>query len=212
MRPDHAHLSFLTINQALENLRVMTKQPMTEEDLLTQCEQGHCAAYIRFNGLRGLTQVSGEPGDEPELVDVAGPQKVLNVHRIRSALPGTQVSLTLAGPVFLAADDGFDEVVRVWEALVDPKSGDLGFKPSDIHALSDIISGASPKNYDLDSRERASVNAIIAVLAHMSGLDITKPYAAATTILAAAPVARVVMPTAGTIRKFLNLAASSIED
>ncbi|MNO86918.1 hypothetical protein D3C76_783330 [compost metagenome] len=210
MRPDHAHLSFLTVNQALENLRAMTKQPMTEEDLLTQCEQGHCKAYVRLKLVRGLTQVSGEPGDEPESVSLAGVQQVLNVQRIRLARPGVPVSLRLAGPVFRDKDDSFDEVIRVWEALVDLQTADLAFKPADVAALADTINGVIPETYDLDTKEKASASAIIAVLAHMSGLDVTKPYAAYETMKTAAPLARVAMPSSGTIKKFFEMAAASI--
>lgn len=210
MRPDHAHLSFLTVNQALENLRAMTKQPMTEEDLLTQCEQGLCSAYVRLNGVRGLTQVSGEPGDESESVCVAGVQQVLNVQRIRLARNGVPVSLRLAGPVFREADESFDEVTRVWDAMVDLEAGELAFKPADVAALADTINAVIPEVYGLDTKEKASASAIIAVLVHMSGLDVTKPYAAYESMKTAAPLARVAMPSQGTIKKFFDLAAGSI--
>lgn len=210
MRPDHAHLSFLTVNQALENLRTMTKLAMTEEDLLSQCEQGYCTAYIRLSGVQGLTQVSGEPGDEPESVWVAGVQKILYVQPVRLARSGVPVSLRLVGPVFRDIDDSFDELTRVWDALVDLKDGDLAFKPADVAALADTINGVIPETYDLDTKEQASASAIIAVLAHMSGLNVTKPYAAYDAMKTAAPLARVALPSPGTIKKFFEMAASSV--
>lgn len=209
MRPDHAHLSFLTVNQALENLRTMTKQPMTEEDLLTQCEEGHCTAYLRLTGGQGLTQVSGEPSDEPECVFAAGVQQILYVQNIRLAQSGTPVSLRLVGPVF-TADDSYEEVTRVWDAVVDLKNGDLAFKPADVAALAETINGVIPEAYDLDAKEEASASAIIAVLAHMSRLDVTKPYAAYGSMKTAAPFARVAIPSHGTIKKFFDLAAARI--
>ncbi|WP_141695150.1 hypothetical protein [Pseudomonas graminis] len=209
MRPDHAHLSFLTVTQALENLRAMTKLPMTEEDLLSQCEQGHCTAYSRLIGAQGLTQVSGEPGDEPESVWEAGVQKILDIQPVRLAQAGVPVSLTLAGPVF-RDDDSFEEVTRVWHALVDVKSGDLAFRPSDIAALAEIINGVIPETYDLNTKEKASVSAIIAVLAHLAGLNVGKPYAAYEVLSTAAPLARVALPSKGTIKKFFDMAAISI--
>ncbi|WP_283189851.1 hypothetical protein [Pseudomonas sp. PMCC200344] len=183
---------------------------MTEEDLLTQCEEGHCKAYVRLTGGRGLTQVSGEPGDEPESVFVAGIQRVLNPQNIRLARSGAPVSLRLFGPVFREADDSFDEVTRVWDAVVDLKNGDLAFKPADVAALADTINGVIPEAYDLDAKEEASASAIIAVLAYMSGLDVTKPYAAYETMKTAAPLARVAIPSPGTIKKFFDLAADRI--
>lgn len=211
MRPDHARLSFLTVNQALESLRTMTKHPMTEEDLLTQCEDGYCKAYLRLaDGAAGLTQVSGEPGDEPESVSAAGIQRVLYVQNIRLALSGVPVSLRLTGPVFRDADDSFDEVIRVWDAVVDLKKADLAFKPGDVAALADAINGVIPETFDLDAKEEASASAIIAVLAHMAGLNVTKPYAAYGSMKTAAPLARVALPSQGTIKKFFDLAAERV--
>lgn len=210
MRPDHARLSFLTVNQTLENLRTMTKLAMTEEDLLSQCEQGHCTAYIRLSGVQGLTQVSGEPGDEPESVWAAGVQTILNVQPVRVARSGVPVSLRLAGPVFRDIDDSFDELTRVWDALVDLKNGDLAFKPADVAALAETINGVIPEDYDLKGKEKATASAIIAILVHMSNLDVTKPYAAYESMKTAAALARVAMPSSGTIKKFFDLAAEQI--
>lgn len=210
MRPDHAHLSFLTATQTVENLRTMTKQPMTLEDVLTQCEEGNCTAYIRFAGLRGQTSVSGEPGDVPEVVDEAGVQKVLNIESIRTARPGAPISLTMAGPVF-RDDDTFEVVTRVWEATVNPPSGDLCFRPSDVLALSDLINGVNPKKSELGAKQKKTAGVLIAVLARMPPIDISAPYAAAETILAAGAAMGLEMPAPNTIVTFLKLAASSTE-
>lgn len=210
MRQDHANLSFLTVNQALENLRTMTKQPMAEEDLLTQCEQGDCKVHIRLKWVRGLTQISGEPNDEQESVCVAGVQEVLNVHHIRLAQPGVPVSLTLTGKVFRDGDDSFDEITRVWDALVDLQTSELLFKPAEVAALADAINSVRPEVYDLDAKEKASASAIIAVLAHMANLNVMKPYAASETLKAAAAAAGVALPSTGTIKKFLDGAAATL--
>lgn len=40
MRPDHERLSFLTVNQAIESIKIMTGLSMNLEDLISQCEDG----------------------------------------------------------------------------------------------------------------------------------------------------------------------------
>ena len=82
MRPDHERLSFLTVNQALESIKVMTGLSMNLEDLISQCEDGYCIAYIGGDPLKGLTQVA-EPNEQAVVVFGAGSQRVINTERLQ---------------------------------------------------------------------------------------------------------------------------------
>lgn len=170
---------------------------------------GNCTLYIQLPGAHGLTQVSGEPDDSPERVYLAGPQKVLSIFAIRKAHPGIPTSITMAGPVF-REDDSFDEVTKVWEALVDIGTAELMITPSDVTALSERMLRVTPDVDVLDDRERASAGAVIAALAAMSKTDITKPWGVAEAIMQAGATAGIVMPGRTTIVKFLELGKAAM--
>ncbi len=210
MRRDHSQLQFLTMNQALENLRITTKLSMDAEDLLMHCANGNCTAYLRLEGVRGQTQVSGEPGDLPEVVYDAGPQEVRSVHAVRRARPGVPVTITMVGPVF-EDDDSFEEVTKVWDAAVDMGLAEIIFKPADVTALSDKVLGVSPKSYNLDTREKASAGAIIAALASMPAFDIRQPWGVAEAIITAGELLGIEMPQDATIAKFMKLAVKAMD-
>ena len=174
------------------------------------CSNGNCTVYIRLEGGRGLTQVSGESDDLPEVVYGAGPQKVFSVHAVRRASPGVPVTITMAGHVF-QDDDSFNEVIRVWDAEVDIGSAELLFKPLDVSALTDKVLGTPPKSHNLDSRQKASAGAIIAALASMPPIDITQPWGVAEAIIQAGVDIGVEMPQDATVAKFLKLGIQAME-
>ncbi|WP_342650476.1 hypothetical protein [Pseudomonas sp. REB1044] len=177
--------------------------PMDTDDLLLQCENGNCSLYIRLPSASGLTQVSGEPDDLPERVYQAGPQKVLSIFAIRKARPGIPTMISMAGPVF-RDDDSFNEVTRVWEALIDVGSAELMIKPADVTALLGRLLRVPSDNDVLDDREKASAGAIIAALATMSPTNITKPWSVADAIIQAGAANGIAMPGRTTVVKFLE--------
>lgn len=170
MRPDHERLNFLTVNQALESIKAMTGLPMTIEDLISQCEDGHCIAYIGGAPLKGLTQVH-EPGEQAAVVFGAGNQRVVNIQRLQGLGSEAQASLALAGPVLSDLPDDYEETIRVWEADVPQAVARLRFRPTDIYSLADSLVGQPPTFHPLETRERESVGKLIAMLVEMNGLD-----------------------------------------
>lgn len=185
MRPDYQRLSFLTVNQALDCLHHMTGISMTLEDLISQCEDGHCVAYIGDGALKGFTQTIDLDEQEEEVFG-AGSQRVINIHRLQGLGAEATATLSLAGPVFTGAWDNFDEVTRVWNAEVPQAVNSLRFKPSDISALVDSFADQPSVPQSFETRERESVGKLIAMLVEMNGLDGLGHYKVAKILLSEA--------------------------
>ena len=185
MRPDHERLNFLTVNQALESINAMTGLPMAIDDLISQCEDGHCIAYIGGEPLRGLTQAH-EPGEQASVVFGAGNQRVVNVQRLQGLNPEAQASLVLAGPVLSDLPDDFEETICVWEADVPQAVSRLRFRPADIYSLANSLAEQPSTAPALETRERESVGKLIAMLVEMNGLDHLGHYKLARILLSEA--------------------------
>lgn len=185
MRPDHERLSFLTVNQALESIKGMTGLPMTLEDLISQCEAGHCIAYLGGEPLKGLAQVA-ELGEAAAAVFGAGNQRIVNIQRLQGLSLDAKASLVLAGPVFSDVPDDYEETVRVWEADVPRAVAMLRFRPTDIRSLAESLVGQTPASRPLETRERESIGKLITILVEMNGLDAMGDYKAGAVLLAEA--------------------------
>ena len=206
MRRDHLLLQWLSIGQALENLRIMTNHPISEEDLLSYCEEALCAVYINGGGLKGDAEVASSK-EVPKSVYGAGYQRVLNGGALRDSSSATSVLLSLVGPVFSAHEDDYQEHVCVWGALVARERLILRFRTADIHALAGKIAVSSGKGMKLDPREKKSAGMVIAVLAKMAGVDLSHPYAHTEAIREAAAFHGLLLPEHDdTIVKYLELA------
>lgn len=99
MRLDHLLLQWLSIDQALENLLSITKQPMSEGDLFDLCAEDYCTAYINAEGLEGKTEVA-TIDEVPQSVYGAGYQKIRNATALRKTSNKAPIRLTMSGPVF----------------------------------------------------------------------------------------------------------------
>ncbi|HEN8710326.1 MAG: hypothetical protein ACN6QI_14010 [Pseudomonas sp.] len=207
MRRDHQLLQWLSIDQALGNLCNITREPISEEDLLSLCEEGRCSAYYPAGGIRGKTQVASLE-EKPEEVFGAGYQKILNASDLRGALGTDSIQFRFVGPVFSTDPDDFEESICLWEAVVADSRRKIRFKTTDIQALADTIMGPS-RNEVLDVREKRSLLALIAVLAQMDSIDITEPYKAAGIIEMSASRLGLWVPGEDTIVKHLKLAVSA---
>ncbi|MFP3925771.1 hypothetical protein [Pseudomonas sp. W5-36] len=185
MRPDHERLSFLTVNQTLESMKVMTGWSMSLEDLISQCEEGNCIAYLGGDPLKGLTQAH-ELEERAMVVFGAGNQRVVSIGRLQGLGPEASASLTLAGPVLSDVPDDYEETVRVWEASVPRAVSMLRFRPTDIYSLAELLVGEPPTIRPLDTREKDSMLKLIAMLVELNGLDSMGHYKLAGILLAEA--------------------------
>lgn len=184
----------------------MTKQLISEEDLISFCEEGVCAVYINEVGLKGDAQVASIE-EVPQSVQAAGYQRIINSEVLRGSDRAASVLLTMVGPVFSDHADDFQERVCVWEALVARESCIMRFKTSDIQMLAEKITGSSGKDMKLDARRERSTGMVIAVLAKMADIDVSQPYAVIDAIRAAAARHQLVLPESDeTIAKYLKLA------
>lgn len=204
MRPDHERLSFLTVSQALESIKGMTGLSMTLEDLISQCEDGHCTAYIGGEPLKGLTEVH-EPGAQAAEVFGAGSQRVINIQRLQGLGLEATASLVLAGPVLSDVPDDFEETVRVWEANVPQAVVRLRFRPTDIYSLAESLVGQAPTSRPLDTRERESIGKLISILVEMNGLDGMGHYKAGGILLTEAARLKLSPLSINTIVAYLRL-------
>ncbi|WP_296258250.1 MULTISPECIES: hypothetical protein [unclassified Pseudomonas] len=206
MRHDHLLLQWLTTSQALENLRSMTNQPISEEDLISYCEENLCSVYIDGGGLKGDEQV-GSSDEVPKSVYGAGYQRILNAEALRGVSSAGAVLLRLVGPVFSDHEDDFQERVCVWDGLVACERLMVRFSTPDILGLAERFAASTGKKLKLDPREKKSVAMVIAVLAKMAGVDISHPYGDIAAIRASAASYGLVLPEHDdTIAKFLEMA------
>ena len=205
MLPIHAALTFLTMDQALRALSKVSKESATREDLLSLCVDGQCKLYVDMDGISGITQLTGQPGEAQEKVFDAGTQLVQNVRAVRRARPGVPFTIQIQGSVFLD-DDSFDDVVRAWEAKIDINAVELQFRSGDISNLAESLASMARPVKKLGGKERESYNAVVAALALAFGLDLKTPYAA-HTVLAKAGENKIDVPSPNTVKKIFDEAA-----
>lgn len=210
MLPIYAALTFLTMDQALRALSKVSKEPVTREDLLSLCVDGQCKLYVEMDGVWGITQFTGHPGEVQEKVFDAGTQLVQNVRAVRRARPGMPFTIRVKGAVFLD-DDSFVDQVLEWEAKVDIDAVELHFRSGDISNLAESLASMAQPIKKLGGKERESYNAVVAALALVAGLDLNTPYAA-HTVLAKAGENKVDVPSANTIKKIFDEAASLLPE
>lgn len=134
------------------------------------------------------------------------PTKVLNPEALVGAK--RKVKLSLSGTVLtLDGDEPHSHSFVQWEADVDLDECEVRFQTSALQDLADLITKSSKP---MDPREKRSLHQIIAVLASMSGIDLSKPYAAYHAMAAEAASARIELGTEDTVAKHLEAAAATI--
>ncbi|HCK3343702.1 TPA: hypothetical protein NZK13_003956 [Pseudomonas aeruginosa] len=208
MRKDLLALPWLTAEQALVVLKDLLGYEISYGDLISQCQHHHCEVFILPREAQGSASTALPLGetDWTTTCRATGPQKVLNPE----ALAGTRrkVKLYLSGAV-LTQDD--DEPCRheaiEWEADIDLDEGAALFQTSAILDLADLITRLSKP---LDTRERKSLHQIIAVLASMSGIDLSRPYAPYSAMATEAASLGINLGTDDTVAKHLEAAAATV--
>lgn len=205
MKRNHKLLQWLSVDQALESLRSLTNEPISEEDLVSLCEEGNCSAFIRIGMSEGkaIEALAYQESEWTYQVFGSGYQQLSSPRALWANRKTKSMPAQLCGNVRTAPDLELGEVDAVtWETFVAAHDQSLYFKRSEIVRLAELIVG----NDDLDPRERVSVARLIAILADMDKLDITTTNKASKVLIAHAAHAGLVAPNKDTIAKFLDLA------
>lgn len=175
MRKDLLTLPWLTAEQALVVLKDQLGYEMSYRDLMSQCQYHHCEVFIHPGATKGMASEALPDGeaDWTTACWASGPQKVLNPEALAGS---SKVKLYLSGTVF-TLDEGEHRShgAIAWEADIDLDECAVQLQTSAIQDLADLITSLSKP---LDPREKKSLLQIISVLASMSKIDPSKPYAA----------------------------------
>lgn len=208
MRKDLLALPWLTAKQALVILRDLLGYEISYEDLISQCQYHHCEVFIRLGEAKGVASTALPIGeaDWTTTCRAIGTQKVLNPE----ALVGSKriVKLYMSGTVLTQDDSepGRHDAIE-WEADIDLEEGTVIFQTSAILDLADLITSLSKP---LDARERKSLHQIIAVMASMSGIDLSRPYAPHSAMAKQAALLGINLGTKDTVAKHLEAAAATV--
>ncbi|MBU1329574.1 MAG: hypothetical protein KJ884_21520 [Gammaproteobacteria bacterium] len=208
MRRDHQLLQWLSVDQALESLRSMTKQPISEADLISQCEEGNCGAFVKVSATEGksLDALVDELGEWNFQVFGAGYQQVSSPAALLHNRKSGPIAAQLVGAVRTSLHLECPETEDVfWEASVAPQEQSLYFKRLEIDRLAGLINGAD----ELEPRVQTSVARLLSIMADMAELDISKPKKAADVLCkyAASKGLKPLSPT--TIKKYVEWALDS---
>ncbi|MFY1032705.1 hypothetical protein [Pseudomonas asiatica] len=205
MKRNHKLLRWLSLDQALESLCSLTKEVVSEEDLISHCEEGNCGAFVQIDLSEGkaLDALTNEEGEWTFQVFGVGYQRLSGPRALWANRKSKSMSVQLCGAVRTAPELEESEVGdTIWETSVPAHEQSLYFRRSQIVRLAEMITGSD----DLDPRERVSVGRLIAILADLDKLDIRTTNKAARVLIAHAPLAGVAAPNKDTIAKFLDLA------
>lgn len=208
MRKDLLALPWLTAEQALIVLNDLLGYQIAYGDLISQCQYHQCEVFIHLKDVRGTTSDALPVGkdDWTTACYASGPQKVLNPEALVGAK--RKVKLRLSGTVLtLDGDEPYSHSFIQWEANVDVDTCEVRFQTSAVQDLADLIVKSSKP---MDPREKKSLHQIIAVLASMSGIDLSKPYAAYQAMAAEAASAGIELGTDDTVAKHLEAAAITV--
>lgn len=205
MKRTHQKLQWLSLDQALESLCGLTKEVVSEEDLISHCEEGNCGAFVRIGLSEGkaLDALINVEDEWTSQVYGVGYQQLSAPRALWASRKSKSMSVQLCGAVRTAPELEESEVGdTIWETSIPANEQSLYFSSSQIIHLANMITG----NDDLDPRERVSVGRLIAILADLGEIDIRTTNKAAKVLIAHAPLAGVIAPNKDTIAKFLDLA------
>lgn len=207
MRKDLLALPWLTAEQALVALKGLLGYEILYGDLISQCQYHQCEVFISPGEAQG-TSSTALPLGETEWTTTcraSGPQKILNPE----ALAGTKrgVKLYLSGAVLTTGEDEPCRYQAIdWEVDIDLDECAVQFQTSAIQDLAELI---TTLNKPLDARERKSLHRIIAVLASMSGIDLSKPFSPYEAMAKEAALLGIALGTDDTVAKHLEAAAAT---
>lgn len=205
MRKDLLALPWLTADQALVALKDLLGYEILLEDLISQCQYNQCELFVLTGDIKGASSTALPLGetDWTNTCRAVGPQRVINPEALIAAK--NRVKLCLSGAVITSDDDEPRKYQSIeWEVDIGLDECVVQFQTSQIQDLSDRITA---QNKPLDPRERKSMLRIIAVLASMAGIDLSKPYAPYEAIAQKAAEIGVAVGNDDTVKKYLKAAA-----
>lgn len=145
MRADLIGLKWFSVEQALLWLTDEIGVELSENDLLAQCDAGRCAVYLNVDSLKGVCSegLRDELGERFHTVYGVGKGQIINPRVFIEAAGAAKVKLDISGEVCqleLAEADSYPNTE--WVASLPRERCHPLFKPSDLKALAEIISGA----------------------------------------------------------------------
>ena len=207
MRKDLLTLPLLTPTQALVVLKDLLGYDLSYEDLISQCEHGQCEMFVLLGEVQGTSCTALPIGNDDwtNSCYAAGLQKVLNPRVFTSSR--NEVKLVLLGAVHADCDSEALKYQQIeWSTLVALSECDVRFQTIEIQDFAKRIASSMKP---IDPREKRSLYQIIAVLASMSGINISTPYAVYSAMVEQAAVEGIVFDmNDDTLAKHLNAAAA----
>ena len=173
MRADLISLQWLSLEQALQWLKDDSGIHLSEQDLLSQCDAGQCAAYLSVDRLKGNCPdgLRDELGEWFFTVYGVGKGQVLNPRALIEAEVGGEIQLYIAGEVRQierAEAENFPDVE--WLATLPRERCHLLFESSDIAELAQIIAGAAPPLRALKPSHLLAISALLDLLMEKGGV------------------------------------------
>lgn len=223
-------LPWIDAKQAVAWLHELTGTTDAGDQLLELCEAGHCRVFFDCAGRSGF--VLDENGVQREAIGTALCEVCQPTHLLRTVSPRTADGLRRLEVVGLAryqdADMLRDHDGAWFVTFREATLKCVLFKPSDIQALANKLLGGDrseagpahaeqvpaerPAEQELDSRERATFERLVYVLAKEAGYQLDATHADETTIQQAAAAHNARVPTGkGTIAKYLKAAKARAE-
>ncbi|WP_054922478.1 MULTISPECIES: hypothetical protein [Pseudomonas] len=140
-------LDYLTIDQAVQWLQVITRTKLSGNDLLDLCESRQCVVYMNVDGVSGWD--IDAVGDHE--VMGSGIQKVLKPTALKYAGTETTLDIIFEGPVFIENEPGDEAYWTMWEGRALLADRYALFQPADIQALGAKINGGDqPQDSDIE--------------------------------------------------------------
>jgi len=201
MKKVYRLLEWLDMVQALDYLHDLTGITISSYTLLQLCEQKQCGVYANMTNIKGC--------DARTLEDCSG----IGIHFVKNPIsafwgnPLTQNLFTKGNTTHGLSDDWWPEILNL-----DNARNPL-FKSSEIEALASKMNEEDPAQSPekpLHPSERKNMERIIATLAAMAELDLSKPYKAAQLLTKVAAEHGLELPESNeTIKKYLENAVKS---
>ncbi|MFI8611174.1 hypothetical protein ACIGFL_23010 [Pseudomonas sp. NPDC077649] len=147
MRADLVSLQWLTLEQALLWLANETGIQLSKQDLLSQCDAGHCAVYLSVDRLKGECPEAliDEEGNWFGTVFGVGKGQILNPRALIEAEGASEIQLYIFGEVrqIERAEAECYKGVE-WVATIPQDRCHPVFKTSEVVELARIIGGIVP--------------------------------------------------------------------
>jgi hypothetical protein len=147
MRADLIGLEWLTSEQALLWLKDQAGLQLSENDLLGQCEVGRCHVYANVDSWKGTCPegLRDELGELFFTVCGVGRGRILNPRALIEAKGKSEIQLHIIGDVQQIEQAEAERYESVdWLAVLPPEHCHPTFMQSEIAALAQMFSGATP--------------------------------------------------------------------